>query len=139
IESLASANERDVLHLWQGLGYYRRARHLHQAAQQIVKEHGGIFPEKAEELAGLPGLGRYTVGAVLSQAFDQRLPILEANSERVLCRVYGVKDDPRSGPARKFLWQKAEELLPRRRAGAFNQALMELGALICTPRNPQCD
>ncbi len=136
---LARADEQDVLRLWEGLGYYRRARDLHRAARAVVAEHGGRVPDDPDALATLPGFGRYTVGAVLSQAFDRRLPILEANSQRVLSRLFGWKDDPRGGEARRRLWRAAEELLPRRRAGEFNQALMELGALVCTPSAPRCD
>jgi A/G-specific adenine glycosylase len=138
LQHLASADEHDVLRLWEGLGYYRRARGLHAAARQILEEHGGQFPSDAAALAKLPGMGRYTVGAVLSQAFDCRLPILEANSLRVLCRVFARRDHPQRGPAQRWLWQTADLLLPRRHVGEYNQALMELGALVCTPR-PRCE
>jgi A/G-specific adenine glycosylase len=103
-----------------------------------VAEFAGRIPEDPDLLATLPGIGRYTLGAILSQAFDQRLPILEANSQRVLSRLFSRRDDPRQGAARRWLWQAAEELLPARHAGEFNQALMELGALVCTPSAPQC-
>jgi A/G-specific adenine glycosylase len=136
---LAAATEQDVLHLWQGLGYYRRARDLHTAARRLAREHDGVVPDDATFLRSLPGMGRYTVGAVLSQAFDRRLPILEANSLRVLTRLLGVRADPRRRPANGWLWQAAERLLPRRRSGDFNQALMELGALVCTPQAPRCE
>jgi A/G-specific adenine glycosylase len=136
---LAAAAEQDVLRLWEGLGYYRRARDLHRAARQIVATMGGVLPNDPDALRELPGMGRYTVGAVLSQAFDRRLPVLEANSRRVLSRLFGRTDDPRSGPGERWLWQTAEELLPTKRVGDFNQALMELGALICTPTAPRCD
>lgn len=135
---LAEASERDVLLLWEGLGYYRRARDLHRAARLIASEHGGVFPSAPDILRRLPGFGRYTVGAVLSQAFDRRLPIVEANSQRVLSRLFAKQGDARSPAFRAWLWQSAEELLPRRKVGTFNQALMELGALICTAKNPQC-
>ena len=138
LADLAAAAEEDVLRVWEGLGYYRRARDLHRAARCILSEHGGRIPDDATVLAKLPGIGRYTMGAILSQAFDTRLPILEANSQRVLCRLFGRQDDPRHGPARRWLWQMAEVLLPVRRVGAFNQALMELGALVCTPAKPRC-
>jgi A/G-specific adenine glycosylase len=139
LADLAAADEQQVLRLWEGLGYYRRARDLHRAARLLTTEHGGRFPDDPGLLATLPGMGRYTVGAVLSQAFDRRLPILEANSQRVLCRLFGLRDDPRRGPTRNRLWQLAEALLPKSRVGEFNQALMELGALVCTPAAPRCD
>jgi A/G-specific adenine glycosylase len=138
LSDLARAEEQEVLRLWEGLGYYRRARALHQAARLIVEQSTGRFPDTPEELARLPGLGRYTVNAVLSQAFDRRLPILEANSQRVLSRLFGRQADPREGSARRWLWEAAELLLPARRVGEFNQALMELGALVCTPVAPDC-
>lgn len=139
LPSLAAAREEDVLRLWEGLGYYRRARDLHRAARQVVAEHGGCIPRDLESFRRLPGAGRYTAGAVLSQAFDQKLPILEANSRRVLARVLGLAEDVHKSPGLRRLWQAAEEFLPDRRAGDFNQALMELGALICTPAAPACD
>jgi A/G-specific adenine glycosylase len=138
LADLAAAAEQDVLRLWEGLGYYRRARDLHWAARAIVAEHGGRFPDDPAMLGRLPGFGRYTCNAVLSQAFDQRLPILEANSQRVLSRLFGRADDPRQGPARRWLWRAAEAILPTRDVGTFNQALMELGALVCTPAAPRC-
>jgi A/G-specific adenine glycosylase len=138
LADLARAEEQDVLRLWEGLGYYRRARALHQAARLLVEHHAGDFPDDPEELARLPGLGRYTINAILSQAFDQRLPILEANSQRVLSRFLGRQADPREGAARRWLWEAAERLLPTRQVGEFNQALMELGALVCTPQAPDC-
>jgi A/G-specific adenine glycosylase len=139
LRHLAAAAEQDVLRLWEGLGYYRRARDLHRAARQLAADGDGTIPDDPDILRQLPGMGRYTVGAVLSQAFDRRLPVLEANSLRVLCRLFGRTDDPRRGPAQRWLWQVAEDLLPARRAGDFNQALMELGALVCTPAAPRCD
>jgi A/G-specific adenine glycosylase len=138
LADLAAAEEADVLRLWEGLGYYRRARDLHRAARRLVAERAGQVPADPAALAELPGMGEYTRNAVLSQAFDLRLPILEANSQRVLSRLFGREEDPRQGPARRWLWQAAERLLPARRAGAFNQALMELGALVCTTSGPRC-
>ena len=138
IGDLAEADEQEVFRVWEGLGYYRRAHHLHQAARRIVQNHGGVFPRDPEAVAALPGIGRYSKGAILSQAFGDRLPILEANSQRVLCRLFAQRGDPRKGPTRRWLWRTAEALLPRRQAGEFNQALMELGALICTPTSPRC-
>jgi A/G-specific adenine glycosylase len=138
LADLAAAEEQQVLRLWEGLGYYRRARDLHRAARVLASAHAGQIPDDPEAFRGLPGVGRYTAGAVLSQAFDRRLPILEANSQRVLCRLLGLRGEVRAGPVRRRLWQAAEELLPAREVGQFNQALMELGALVCTPRAPDC-
>jgi len=138
VRDLAAASEQQVLRLWEGLGYYARARNLHQAGRRMVHEHGGRVPNDPVALARLPGIGRYMVGAVLSQAYERRLPILEANSQRVLCRVFGRSEDPRRSPLRAWLWTVAEQLLPVRRVGEFNQALMELGALVCTNSQPQC-
>ncbi len=138
LADLAAADEQDVLRLWEGLGYYRRARHLHQAARRLAAEHGGALPNDPAVWRDLPGVGRYILGAVLSQAFDRRLPIVEANSLRVLCRLFGYAGDPRSGDGQRWLWQKAAEVLPAKRVGDFNQALMELGALVCTPAAPRC-
>ncbi len=137
LADLAGASEQDVLRLWEGLGYYRRARDLHASARRLFAEQGR-FPNDPEALRQLPGFGPYTCNAVLSQAFDRRLPILEANSQRVLSRLFARREDPRQGPARRWLWQAAEALLPVRRVGEFNQALMELGSLICTPASPRC-
>src|SRR5262245_25283601 len=139
LEALAAADEQEVLRLWEGLGYYRRARDLHGAARHLAGRHEAQVPDDPAAFGSLPGVGRYILGAVLSQAFDRRLPILEANSERVLCRLFGQQEDPRRGPVCSWLWQVAEALLPARRVGDFNQALMELGALVCTPATPRCD
>jgi A/G-specific adenine glycosylase len=139
LTALAAADEQDVLRLWEGLGYYRRARDLHRSARILADRHEGRIPGDPAALQELPGVGRYMVGAVLSQAFDRRLPILEVNSERVLCRLFGITGDPRRGPVRRALWKIAECLLPARQVGDFNQALMELGALVCTPAAPRCD
>lgn len=136
---LATADEQDVLRLWEGLGYYRRARDLHRAAGRLLAEYGGAFPRDPEALKDLPGLGDYTRNAVLSQAFDLRLPILEANSQRLLSRLFGRTASPQEPAARRWLWQAAEAILPARQVGDFNQALMELGALVCTPTAPRCD
>lgn len=138
LSHLASADAGEVLRQWEGLGYYRRARNLHHAARIIAAEHGGIFPANAESAARLPGIGRYTLGAILSQAFDLRMPIVEANSERVLCRLFARTADPKSAAERRWLWQAANSILPRKSVGQFNQALMELGALVCTSGTPSC-
>lgn len=138
ITTLAAADEQDVLRLWAGLGYYRRARHLHAAAKQLAADHGEALPDDLHVWAELPGVGRYILGAVLSQAFDRRLPIVEANTLRVLSRLFAYRGDPRSSPGQKWLWQAAETILPRKRVGDFNQAMMELGAIVCTPTSPNC-
>ena len=138
LPDLAAADEQDVLRLWEGLGYYRRARDLLAAARRLVAEHAGTIPADPAALLDLPGMGEYTRNAVLSQAFDLRLPILEANTQRVLSRLFGYEEDPRRGPARRRLWRAAEQILPAKRVGDFNQALMELGALVCTPTSPAC-
>jgi A/G-specific adenine glycosylase len=138
LAALAAADEQQVLRLWEGLGYYRRARHLHAAARRLAADHGGTLPDDPAVWAGLPGVGRYILGAVLSQAFDRRLPIVEANSLRVLARLHGYRGDPREGAGKAWVWQAAADALPAKRAGDFNQALMELGALVCTPAKPKC-
>lgn len=139
VASLAAAPEEQVLRLWEGLGYYRRARQLHAAAKKVVAEHDGQFPETYDAVRGLPGIGRYTAGAILSIGLDQRLPILEANSIRVLARLAAYKGEPASTAGQAFLWRLAEDILPKKHCGQFNQALMELGSLVCTPREPKCD
>ncbi|MBA4066160.1 MAG: A/G-specific adenine glycosylase [Isosphaera sp.] len=138
LAALAAADEQQVLKLWEGLGYYRRARHLHAAARRLAAEHGGALPDDPAVWAELPGVGRYILGAVLSQAFDRRLPIVEANSLRVLARLHGYRGDPREGAGKAWVWKAAADILPRKRVGDFNQALMELGALVCTPAKPRC-
>lgn len=138
IASLAEADEQAVLRLWEGLGYYRRARQLHAAARSIVERHGGTFPRELADVRALPGVGRYTAGAILSIAFDQPQPILEANTIRLTSRLLALRDDPTSGPAQRILWAAVESWLPRRGSGEFNQAMMELGSLVCRPRNPEC-
>ena len=138
VEALAAASEQEVLSAWSGLGYYRRAKALHRAARKIVEEMGGLLPETLEGWLELPGVGRYTAGAILSIAYGKRYPILDGNVARVLSRLFLVRGDPRSGPSRNALWQKAEEVLPPRSVSDFNQGLMELGALVCTPREPKC-
>lgn len=139
IESLAGASEHDVLRLWEGLGYYSRARNLHAAAKQIVAERGGDFPRTVKELATLPGIGRYTAGAIASFAFDEPAPIVEANTLRLYSRLLAYRGDPRTTPGQKVLWNFAERLVPRTHAGRFNHALMDLGAMVCTVREPRCE
>jgi len=139
VESLAKADEHEVLRLWEGLGYYRRARQLHQAAKIIATEHGGRFPSDPEIVRRLPGIGRYTAGAILSIAFDAQEPILEANTLRLFARLLAYPDDPRATEGQRILWAMAEAVLPRHDCGRFNQALMDLGSTVCTVRSPQCE
>jgi A/G-specific adenine glycosylase len=139
LATLAAAPVEAVLEAWQGLGYYRRARNLHLAAQQIVERHQGVFPETFEEVAALPGVGRYTAGAVLCFAFGKRAPILDTNVERVLARVFVRRPAASPGAMQKRLWRLAAEVLPQGpEAWVINQAMMDLGATICTARSPRC-
>ncbi len=138
IEFLAEADEQAVLRLWEGLGYYRRATQLHRAARVLVQEHGGVFPQDPAVVRGLPGIGRYTAGAVLSIAFDARQPILEANTTRLFSRLLAYRGAPASADGLRLLWSMAAVLLPRRDVGRFNQALMELGSEVCVARTPRC-
>ena len=135
---LAAAEEQQVLHLWQGLGYYRRARHLHAAARRIVADHAGRIPRTAPSLMTLPGVGRYSAGAVASIAFNQPEPVLDGNVARVLARHRALDQPIDDNATRKQLWFTAQQLLDPHRPGDFNQALMELGALRCLPRKPDC-
>lgn len=139
VKKLAAADEQEVLRLWEGLGYYRRARQLHTAAQQLVSEHSSKFPEDVETLQSLPGIGRYTAGAIASIAFDRRAPILEANTIRLFARLIAYSEDPTKAAGQRLLWKAAEDVLPRKEVAQFNQALMELGSLVCTPNNPDCE
>lgn len=136
---LAEATESEVLRHWEGLGYYSRARNLHKAAKRLVAEYGGRLPGTAEELATLPGIGRYTAGAIASCAFGRRAPIVEANTVRLYSRLLGFRGDPRSSEGQALLWQFAEDILPQRSPGDFNQAVMDIGATICTPNDPRCE
>jgi A/G-specific adenine glycosylase len=136
--ALAHAALDDVLKAWEGLGYYARARHLHQLAQHIWTEFQGQLPESAQDLRALPGIGEYTVGAILSMAFGQDQPAVDGNARRVLCRVFQITDEPTGPAGRERLQKVARALLPLGHAGSFNQALMDLGATVCTPRRPAC-
>ena len=138
VAALAAAREAEVLRLWEGLGYYRRARQLHAAAKRIVADHGGRFPRTAADLRALPGIGRYTAGAIASIAFDQPEPIVEANSRRVIARLVGHDGPLGDAAADEPIWEAATRFLPREHPGRFNQALMDLGALVCTPARPLC-
>ncbi|MEN0110400.1 MAG: NUDIX domain-containing protein, partial [Planctomycetota bacterium] len=139
VGDLAAADEADVLRLWEGLGYYRRARMLHAAAQAVVAEHGGEMPDDVATLRSLPGVGRYTAGAIVSLAHDRPAPILEANTIRLFTRLAAYRGKPTSSAGQRVLWSVAEELVPEDRPGRFNQAVMELGSLVCTPAAPDCD
>ncbi len=132
VQTLAAAREPSVLAAWSGLGYYHRARRMHQAAKVIARERGGIFPRTAEDWTELPGIGRYTAAAVASIAFGEAVAVVDGNVERVLQRLLG------EAQGKEAAWQRAEMLLDRERPGDFNQAMMELGATLCTPRAPQC-
>jgi len=138
VDALADATEEQVLALWSGLGYYRRARALREGARRIVADRGGRFPEDVDGWMALPGIGRYTAGAIVSIALGKRAPILDGNVMRVLTRWFAISGDPRRGATNTTLWRLAEEILPSRSVAEYNQALMELGALICLPRQPRC-
>ena len=138
VQALAAAEEQDVLQYWEGLGYYRRARQLHRAAGVIVSEHDGQFPDAFDAVLALPGIGRYTAGAILSFALGQRQPIVEANTARLYCRLLAHAEDPTTSSSQHRLWDFAEQLLPQKNVGELNQALIELGATVCVPRQPKC-
>ena len=137
VESLGAAAEDEVLHLWTGLGYYARARNLRACAQTLVARHGGEFPSSLEAVEALPGIGRSTAGAILALSRGQRHPILDGNVKRVLARVFGIAGDPGSAPVLAALWRQAGACTPQARVGAYTQAIMDLGATLCT-RNPAC-
>ncbi|MFT4588701.1 MAG: A/G-specific adenine glycosylase [Candidatus Binatia bacterium] len=146
-KALAEAPEEQVLKLWEGLGYYRRARNLQKSAQRIVNELGGRFPKTHEEVLRLPGVGPYTAGAICSIAFNHPAPIVDGNAIRVLTRVFGITGDPKEKATDARLWSLARELVNKavaiqgadeRNCSDFNQSLMELGATVCTPANPAC-
>ena len=137
--SLANSEQDQVLQHWSGLGYYARARNLHRAAQIVRDEHGGIFPDTLEAAMNLPGVGRSTAGAILSLAFDQHHAILDGNVKRVLARHEAVDGWPGTTSVAKRLWEIAARNTPRQRTGAYTQAIMDLGATLCTRSNPACD
>lgn len=138
VEALAAAPQDQVLHLWTGLGYYARARNLHKAAKQLVDKHHGRFPDTVEALAELPGIGRSTAGAIVSIAFGQRAAILDGNVKRVLARYRAVEGWPGKSAVHNSLWKIAEEYTPDRRHGEYTQAMMDLGATLCTRSSPRC-
>jgi A/G-specific adenine glycosylase len=139
VHALATTDLDEVLGLWAGLGYYSRAQRLRAAAQRIVERHDGRVPNDVEALRSLPGVGRYTAGAVASIAFDRPVPALDGNVTRVLCRLLDIRDPPERSSVRSRLWREAERLARGAHPGDLNQALMELGARVCTPRSPQCE
>lgn len=138
VQALAKAPLTEVLDVWSGLGYYSRAKNLHAAARQIVASHGGHIPDQIETLMRLPGVGRYTAGAIASIAFGKPAPVLDGNVIRVLTRLFAVRRPPQEPNTQRRLWRLAEALLPKADPGSFNQALMDLGALVCLPRQPHC-
>jgi len=137
--ALANAPLDDVLKLWEGLGYYSRARNLHKAANRVVTEFDGQFPKSAEGLQDLPGIGRYTAGAIASITYGERAPVLDGNVIRVFSRLLDLDADVTQSATQKQLWRQAEDWLPSERVGDYNQALMELGRTVCKPKNPLCD
>lgn len=138
IDALARAPEADVLKQWEGLGYYRRARQLHALAKVVTDRFAGSIPADEADLMSLPGVGRYIAGAVRSFAFDQPAPILEANTIRLIARLIGLRDDVTKSASLQRLWATAEKLVPESEPGTFNQAMMDLGSGVCTPRDPSC-
>lgn len=139
VEALASAPEDAVLKRWEGLGYYTRARNLHKAARVLVEDYGGQLPRAPEVLQMLPGVGRYTAGAIASIAFGIAAPVVDGNVKRVLARLFNIEESIDDTATERTLWTLAEALVPAKRPGDFNQALMELGARICVPKSPRCD
>ncbi len=138
LQALADASEQDVLQAWEGLGYYSRARNLLKAARQVMEQHGGQIPADEASLRQLPGIGRYTAGAIASIAFGKDAAALDGNIRRVLARIFNVSEPIDSPQGEQILWQLAAQNLPTGRAGDYNQALMDLGSSICVPRDPAC-
>jgi A/G-specific adenine glycosylase len=138
VRHLAEASEQDVLNAWEGLGYYSRARNLHKAARIVVEQHYGEVPRDLKALRALPGIGRYTVGAIASIAFNMDEPTLDGNLRRVFSRLFDVNEPADSHAGEEILWKLAAAHLPKGQAGDYNQALMDLGATICLPKNPRC-
>ena len=139
LDTLAKASEQEVLSVWEGLGYYSRARNFHKAAQKVIHEYDGQIPSKRQVLEKLPGIGRYTAAAISSIAFGEDEPALDGNIRRVLARFFNMQMPTHSPAGEKELWNLAAAQLPSGRAGDYNQAIMDLGATICTPRGPLCD
>jgi len=138
IRHLAKANLSKVLKVWEGLGYYSRARNLHRAAGIVMNHFNGRIPNQLKDLLNLPGIGRSTAGSILSFAYNEEAPILDGNAKRVISRVFAVSDNLVKGKVEDLLWKISESLIPKGSASSFNQGLMDLGAIICTPKEPQC-
>ncbi|MHC5088626.1 MAG: A/G-specific adenine glycosylase [Planctomycetota bacterium] len=138
VEKLARARQDTVLKMWEGLGYYSRGRNLHKAAKLIVSDYDRQLPDTVEELQKIPGIGRYTAGAVASIAFNRPAPILDGNVIRVLCRLFCIDGNPKDSATKNQLWELADTLVHTKHPGDFNEAMMELGAMVCTPQNPAC-
>jgi len=138
LESITRASEEEVLKLWEGLGYYSRAHNIIKTANILFNEFDAKLPANHIELIALPGIGPYTAGAVMSIAFNQEYPLVDANIERVFARLFNISKPVKDKETHKFIWQKSRKLIPQGKAREFNQALMELGALVCMPQNPRC-
>jgi A/G-specific adenine glycosylase len=138
IVSLAAADEEKVLRLWEGLGYYSRARNIHRTAGILAKQYNGQLPTDHQQLLKLPGIGEYTAGAIMSLAFNEKHPVVDANVERLFARLFNIDGPVKERANHKLIWQLARELVPEQSPRIFNQALMELGALVCRPKNPDC-
>ncbi len=138
IQTLANSSEEQVLKCWEGLGYYSRARNIYKTAKILIDKYNAMVPSTNKELLSLPGVGPYTAGAIASIAYKQDVPVVDANVERIFARLFNIDLIPGSPEAKREYWQKAEQLLPKGNARNFNQALMELGALICRPKQPNC-
>ena len=138
VGTLAAASLQDVLKTWENLGYYARARHLHSAAKEIMTRTGGTIPDDEKQLRRLPGIGAYTAAAILSIAFDRSMPAVDGNVRRVLCRLYAIRDPLEESKTLRRIDELASDLIPAKAPSRFNQGIMDLGAMICTPRNPSC-
>jgi len=139
VRRLSHADLSEVLKVWEGLGYYSRARNLHRAARLVCDQFQGKIPELLQDLLTLPGIGRSTAGAILSIAYDQEVPILDGNVKRVISRLFAISDDPAKGRTQERLWHLSESLIPKQQANPFNQALMDLGATVCMPKESLCN
>lgn len=138
VKKLAESPENRVLKIWEGLGYYSRARNIHKAAKVVTREYGGKIPDNPEDILKLPGIGRYTSGAILSIAFEKTIPVVDGNVIRVLSRLFTLPENGAARESENKLYKIAENLLPRKDPGDFNQAMMELGATVCLPKKPSC-